>query len=122
MCKNLTGAKGRAVNKLRYRASETQARESQSSALYWRLACLKQNWSLCSIGRGGTGSSAILIKQESVNRTNGFLRELGRNEMRSSYLYARCKGRARKVWLITNVHVSYSECMKVVFFIAFFYQ
>ena len=28
--------------------------------------------------RGGTGSSAILIKQGSVNRANGFLRKLGR--------------------------------------------
>ena len=35
------------------------------------------------------------IKQESINRANGFLRELGRNEMRSSYLYSRCKELAR---------------------------
>ena len=82
---------------MEYSASETQARESQSSELYRRLGCLKQSWSLCNIGRGGTGSSAFLIRQETVNRTNGFLRELGRNEMRSSYLYSCCKGLARIV-------------------------
>ena len=44
---------------------------------HWRLVCLKHSWSLCTIGRGRTGSSAILIKQESVNWANGFLRDLG---------------------------------------------
>ena len=49
---------------------------------------------MCNIGWGGTGSSAFLIRQETVNRANGFLRELGRNEMRISYLYSRYKGMA----------------------------
>ena len=51
----------------------------------------------------GPVPSVILIKQESVNRANGFLRELGRNEMRSPYLYSCCKGLARIGSLLCQV-------------------
>ena len=86
MCKNLTGANGRAVNKLGVERQRNTGEGKFIRTGDWSV--LKQSWSLCNISRGRTGSSAILIKQQSVNRANGFLRDLG--EMRcGALIYSR---------------------------------
>ena len=85
--------------------------------LHWRLTWLKQSCSLCNLGRGGTVLSAIWIIQEPDNRANGFLRELGRNELRSSYLYSRCKGLVRIVLLLGIKPVHSAHASKWRFFL-----
>ena len=66
----------------------TAAKDVRGSVhLHWRLSRLKQGWSLCDIGRGGTGLSAVLNKNRITEQMDSYATCMGRNGMRSLYIY-----------------------------------